>query len=284
MSFKNFHGGEKLLKPRGLTILFVCALIASMGGAFAFQQAWTSNTGQPQKMTGDGQNILVTTASSIKEIDPTGASVWSQDIAVANNGSAVKAGKYVFIGTANNAEALNKADGSVKWTKTDVLGASQPVKYVFVKGNSVIFSNDAKAIVCDRDTGNNLTEIQDAPTTCEPNVFGGYYLAGTASGVTAYKGFMSPDLRVKSITKASDKTTAKIENIGLSDANKVLVKFVVRKTDGTYRTIHINAGTIGAGQSKDVVINGAFSRGYTIVDPYYAISELNEGNNQRYFS
>ena len=265
-------------------IMFLCVLIATMSCGFAFQQAWTSDTGQPQKITGDGQNILVTTSSAIKEIDPTGAQVWSQDIAVSGNGSAVKAGKYVFIGTANDARALNKADGSTKWTKTDVLGAAQPVKYVFVKGTCVIFSNSEKAIVLDRETGNNLTAVQDAPTVSEPSVFGGYYLAGTSTGVTAYKGFMLPDLRVKSITKATDKTTAKIENIGLSDASKVLVKFVVRKTDGTYRTIHLNAGTIGAGQSKDVVINGAFSRGYTIVDPYYAITELNEGNNQRYFS
>ena len=75
-----------------------------------------------------------------------------------------------------------------------------------------------------------------------------------------------------------------MENIGLSNANKVLVKFVVMRTDGTYRTIHISAGMIGPEQSKDVVINGAFSKGYAIVDPYYGIPELNEGNNQRYFT
>lgn len=264
-------------------ILFLCVLIATMSTGFAFQQAWTSDTGQPTKITGDGQNILVATASSVKEIDPTGAAVWSQDI-VLSNATAIKAGKYVFLGTGNDAKALNKADGTTKWTKTDALGAAQPVRYVFVKGSCVIFSNNEKAIVLDRETGNNLTAVQDAPTTSEPSVFGGYYLAGTSTGVTAYKGFMLPDLRVKSITKASDKTTAKLENIGLSDASKVLVKFVVRKTDGTYRTIHINGGTIAAGQSKDIVINGAFSRGYVIVDPYYSIGELNEGNNQRYFS
>ena len=155
-----------------------------------FLLSWTSDTGQPQKITGDGQNILVTTSSAIKEIDPTGAQVWSQDIAVSGNGSAVKAGKYVFVGTANDARALNKADGSTKWTKTDVLGAAQPVKYVFVKGTCVIFSNSEKAIVLDRETGNNLTAVQDAPTVSEPSVFGGYYLAGTSTGVTAYKGFM----------------------------------------------------------------------------------------------
>ena len=121
--------------------MFLCVLIATMSCRFAFQQAWTSNTGQPQKITGDGQNILVKTSSAIKEIDPTCAQVWSQDIAVSGNGSAVKAGKYVFIITANDAKALNKADGSAKWTKTDILDAAQPVKYVFVKGSCVIFSN-----------------------------------------------------------------------------------------------------------------------------------------------
>ena len=269
---------------RKYVLFLICVVVASTGFSCAFQQSWTSNTGQPQKMVGDGQNILVTTASAVKEIDPTGAQVWSQNLAVSNGGKAIKPGKYVFIGTGNDAKALSKTDGSVKWTKTNILGESQTVKYIFVKGNMVIFSNDAKAIVVDRDTGNNLTTVEDAPTTCEPSVFGGYYLAGTSSGVTTYKGFMSPDLRVKSVKVEGNKTTATVENIGLSNANKVLVKFVVMRTDGTYRTIHINAGTIGPEQSKDVVINGAFSKGYAIVDPYYGIPELNEGNNQRYFT
>ena len=95
---------------------------------------------------------------------------------------------------------------------------------------------------------------------------------------------MMPDLRISSITKTSNSTTAKIENIGLGNANKVLVKWVVQKTDGTYRTIHISAGTINAGETKNLTITGAFTKGYATVDPYYVISELNENNNQRYFS
>ena len=51
-----------------------------------------------------------------------------------------------------------------------VRGSAQPVKYVFVKGTCVIFSNSEKAIVLDRETGNNLTAVQDAPTVSEPSV------------------------------------------------------------------------------------------------------------------
>jgi len=254
-----------------------------MGVTAAWQQAWTSDTGQPSYMTGDGQNIIVTTTSSVKEINPNGNQIWSADATVNNAGKALKAGKYIFVGDGNNAKALNKTDGTTKWTVSDPLGSGQNPKYMFVKGSYVIVSNEAKAVVLDRETGQNVTEIADTPTNCEPNVFGGYYLAGTSTGVQAYKAFMLPDLRVKSIDKQSNSTVATLENIGLSDASNILVKFVVKKTDGTYRTIHLNAGTIAAGNTKNVTITGEFSKGYAIVDPYYKIGELSETNNQRYF-
>jgi hypothetical protein len=90
--------------------------------------------GQPYIITGDGQNILVTTNGTVKEIDPTGAPIWNQSIDVSNDGKAIKAGKYVYLGTGNDAKALNKADGSTKWTSLSPLGDAQPIKYVYIKG------------------------------------------------------------------------------------------------------------------------------------------------------
>lgn len=126
-------------------ILALCVIVATMGVTAAWQQAWTSNTGQPSYMTGDGQNIIVTTASSVKEINPNGNQLWSAGTTVNNGGKALKAGQYIFVGEGNNAKALNKTDGTTKWTATDPLGSSQNPKYIFVKGTYVIVSNEAKA-------------------------------------------------------------------------------------------------------------------------------------------
>ncbi|WP_321421718.1 PQQ-binding-like beta-propeller repeat protein [uncultured Methanobacterium sp.] len=264
-------------------ILALCIVIATMGVTAAWEQSWTSNTGQPSYMVGDGQNIIVTTASSVKEINPSGNQIWSADVTVNNGGKALKSGKYLFTGEGNNAKALNKTDGTIQWAVNDPLGPVQNPKYIFVKGSYIIVSNDAKAVVLERETGQNATGIADTPTNCDPNVFGGYYLTGTSTGVQAYEAFMLPDLRIRSIDKQSNLTVATIENIGLSDTSNVLVKFVAKKSDGTYRTIHVNAGTVPAGNAKNVTINGEFTKGYVIVDPYFKISELSETNNQKYF-
>lgn len=273
-----------LIKRQSLLIAFIVCLVASMGAASAWNSAWNSGTGQPKAVTSDGVNMYSANADAIKAITPTGSQIWSVSDVVANNGSAMKVGKYVFEGTGENVKALNKADGTTKWTATSPLGAGQTAKYILVKGAYVIVANDNYVVILDRETGAVSTAVTSAPTTSEPMLFGGMYIAGTSTGVQAYNAILLPDLRVKNIVKSSDKVTATIENTGLNTATGTLVKYVVRKTDGTYRTIHLNAGTINAGATKDVVINGAFSKGYVIVDPYYKISELNEGNNQRYFS
>ena len=272
------------IKRQGMLIALVICLIASMGSAAAFTQAWNSGTGQPKAVTSDGVDIYSANAANLACISPAGSQIWSVSHAVANNGSCMKVGKYVFIGEGDNVLALNKTNGATKWTATNPLGSGQTPKYVLVKGAYVIVSNDAKAVILNREDGTNATGIMDAATTSQPILFGGMYIGGTASGVQSYNAILLPDVRVKAINKASDKITVTVENIGLSNANGLLVKFVVRKTDGTYRTIHLNAGTVNAGATKDVVINGAFSKGYVIVDPYYKIPELNEGNNQKYFS
>jgi len=272
------------IKRQGMLIALVICLIASMGSAAAFTQAWNSGTGQPKYVTSDGVNMYASEGSNIDCVSPTGSSLWTTPEAVANNGSCMKVGKYVFAGVGENVVALNKTNGAVKWTATSPLGTGQAPKYVLVKGAYVIVSNDAKVVILNREDGTVSTNVTDAATTSQPMLFGGLYIGGTASGVQAYNAILLPDVRVKSITKASDKVTATVENIGLSNANSLLLKFVVRKTDGTYRTIHLNGGTVNAGATKDIVINGAFSRGYVIVDPYYKMPELNEGNNQRYFS
>ena len=272
------------IKRQGLLIALVVCLIASMGSAAAFTQAWNSGTGQPKFVTSDGVDMYSANAAALVCVSPTGSQIWSVAHTVANNGSCMKVGKYVFLGEGNDVVALNKTNGATKWTATAPLGSGQAPKYILVKGAYVIVSNDAKAVILNREDGTNATAIMDAPTTSQPILFGGLYIGGTASGVQAYNAIILPDVRVKAITKTSDKVTATVENIGLSNANSLLVKFVVRKTDGTYRTIHLNGGTVNAGSTKDVVINGAFSKGYVIVDPYYKMPELNEGNNQRYFS
>lgn len=267
-----------------MLLAFIVCLIASMGVASAWQAAWNSGTGQPRSITSDGVNMYSANADSLKCISPTGSPLWSVPDVVSSNGSALKVGKYVFEGVGENVKALNKADGSTKWTATSPLGTGQIPKYILVKGAYVIVSNDARVVILNREDGTIANPVTNASTTSEPILFGGMYIAGSSSGVQAYNAIMIPDLRVKTINKQADKTTATVENIGLSDATKVLVKWVVRKTDGTYRTIHISAGTVPTGSTKDITINGGFSKGYAIVDPYYAIGELNEGNNQRYFS
>lgn len=255
-----------------------------MGAASAWTQAWNSGTGEPNALTSDGVNIFSANDDKIVSVDPNGNTVFNVNNVVANSGSAMKAGKYLFIGEGNDVKALYKSNGAVKWTAVTPLGANQTAKYLYVKGAYVIVANDAKIVVLNREDGTVQTPVTDFATTAEPIMFGGYLMGGTSNGVQAYQAIMLPDLRVKSITKSADKVVAKVENIGLGNAQKVLVKWVVRKSDGTYRTIHISGGTINAGETKDITINGAFTKGYSIVDPYYAISELNEKNNQRYFS
>lgn len=285
MSFKKVCGGDNLkIKRHALLIAFVVALVASMGFATAWTQAWNSNTGQPRGITADGVDIFSTDVDSLACIDPNGNTLWNVAHVVADNGSALKVGKYVFIGEGNDVLALNKTNGALKWNATAPLGAGQAAKYILVKGAYVIVANDAKVVVLNREDGTVQTALTDFTTTARPILFGGYMIGGTSSGVQAYQAIMLPDLRVKQIKKGLNATTAQIENIGLGNAQKVLVKWVVRKSDGTYRTIHISGGTINAGETKDVTINGAFTKGYTIADPYYAIPELSEGNNQRYFS
>lgn len=283
--FAKTLGGEKMqFKRQGFLIALVVLMIASMGFATAWNASWNSGTGQPNAVTSDGVNIYSANADSLKQITPAGQAGWSVSKVVANNGSCMKIGKYAYIGVGENIEALNKADGSNKWTATAPLGAGQAPKYILVKGAYVIVANDAKVVILDRETGAVSTPVQDAATTCEPMLFGGKMIGGTAAGVQAYNAVMLPDVRVKSVTKTTSAVTATIENIGLTDSTSTLVKFVVRKTDGTYRTIHLNGGTVNPDGTKDVTITGSFSKGYVIVDPYYKTPELNEGNNQRYFS
>ena len=272
------------IKRQGLLIALVICLIASMSSAAAFSQAWNSGTGQPRAVTSDGVDLFSANGAAVVCVSPTGSQLWSVPHTVTNNGNCMKAGKYVFLGEDNNVVALNKTTGATKWTATSPLGEGQTPKYILVKGAYVIVSNDAKVVILNREDASVATNVTDAATTSQPLLFGGLYIGGTSSGIQAYNAIMMPDLRISSITKTSNSTTAKIENIGLGIANKVLIKWVVRKTDGTYRTIHQSAGTINAGESKNITITGDFSKGYAIVDPYYTIPELNENNNQRYFS
>ena len=97
-------------------ILALCIMLATMGISSAWQGAWTSGTGQPAKITGDGQNILVAANGTVKEINPSGSQLWSLNTNVNNNGEAMKAGKYIFAGEGNSVKALNKNDGPTKWT------------------------------------------------------------------------------------------------------------------------------------------------------------------------
>lgn len=255
-----------------------------MGVATAWSSAWNAPVGQPKSITSDGINMFSASASGLASIDPNGTTLWKTSNVVVSNGSAMKAGKYLFIGEGNDIKALNKTTGAVKWTSTAPLGAGQVAKYVLVKGAYVLVASDSKLVILNREDGTVQTPVTDFTTTSEPILFGGYLIGGTTSGVQAYQAIMMPDLRFKSITKGTNSTVAQIENIGLGNANRVLVKWVVRKTDGTYRTIHISAGTINAGETKTLTLNGTFDKGYAIADPYYTIPELNENNNQRYFS
>jgi hypothetical protein len=278
-------GGDNMkFKRQYLLIAFIACLVASLGAASAWTQAWNAPTGQPNSITSDGVDIFSASASGLASVDPNGTTLWKTSNIVSSNGSAMKAGKYLFIGEGNDVKALNKTTGAVKWTSPAPLGAGQVAKYILVKGAYIIVASNSKLVILNREDGTVQTPVTDFTSTSEPILFGGYLIGGTSTGVQAYQAIMMPDLRISSITKSSNSTTAKIENIGLGNANKVLVKWVVQKTDGTYRTIHISAGTINAGETKNITITGAFNKGTATVDPYYVISELNENNNERYFS
>jgi len=271
-------------KRQYLLIAFIACLVASLGAASAWTQGWNAPTGQPNSITSDGVDIFSASTSGLASVDPNGTTLWKTSNIVSSNGSAMKAGKYLFIGEGSDVKALNKTTGAVKWTSTAPLGAGQVAKYILVKGAYVLVASNSKLVILNREDGTVQTPVTDFTSTSEPILFGGYLIGGTSTGVQAYQAIMMPDLRISSITKSSNSTTAKIENIGLGNANKVLVKWVVQKTDGTYRTIHISAGTINAGETKNLTITGAFNKGTATVDPYYVISELNENNNERYFS
>lgn len=270
-----------MLSSRKCLILMLCVIIASMSCSFAFQQAWQSKTGQPSRISGDGYNIYLSTSDKFVQLSPSGTMSFMQQYSINNNGRAFKIDKSIFLAASNDVIALNK-DGSVKWISQHPLGSGQTPKYLFVCGNRLLVSNDNLVTILDVADGVRGIGVYEANTTCEPHISNGYYYTGTPNGVQSYKSFMVPDLK-GNVTVTPYYLDVNVVNQGLSDVNKTMVKFLVKKTDGSLRVIHYNAGTIAAGSSKNFKLTGGYSKGYLILDPYNTVYELNEKNNQYYF-
>jgi Domain of unknown function (DUF2341)./CARDB. len=264
--------------------LILCLIAISITGVVAFQEAWNSGNGEIKSISSDGINIFAATSNSLKCLNPDGSQKWSKSYTINDDGKAIRAGQYIYIGTDDDLRTLNKSDGSQKWTNYETLGTNQIIKYIFAKQGYIIASNDNKAIVLDRETGKNVTQITEANTLCTPYLTQGYYLTGTNTGIQAYKSIILPDLYIKKAKLESGKVTATIENKGLDTAKNVVVKFFYRKSDGSLKTIHRNLGDLGEGQSRDAPLYGNITAGYVTVDPYSTIKELNENNNQYYFT
>jgi hypothetical protein len=270
-----------MLSRRKCVLLLLCVIIASMSCNFAFQQAWQSKTGQPSWISGDGYNIYLSTYDKFVQLSPAGATGFMQQYSINNGGKAFKIDKSIFLATSNDVVALNK-DGSVKWISQHPLGSGQTPKYLFICGNRLLVSNDNLVTILDVADGVRGIGVYQANTTCEPYISNGYYYTGTSRGVQSYKSFMIPDLK-GNVTVTPYCLDVNIINQGLSDVNSTMVKFLVKKNDGSLRIIHYNAGTLPAGSSKNFKLTGEYSRGYLILDPYNSVYELNEKNNQYYF-
>jgi len=264
--------------------LILCLIAISITGVVAIQEAWNSGAGETQSITSDGINIFAATTGSLKCLNPDGTQKWSKSYTINDNGKAIKIDKYALIGTDDDLRALNVNDGSQTWTNYETLGINQEIKYIFTKQGYIVASNDNKIIVLDRNTGKNQTQIIDINTLCKPYLTLGYYLTGTSTGIQAYKSIMLPDLYIKNTKLESGKVTATIENKGLDTAKNVAVKFIYKKSDGSLRTIHRNLGDLKEGESRDAPLYGNITCGYVQADPYFTIKELNEKNNQYYFT
>lgn len=264
-------------------ILILCLITASIMTVSAFQESWNSGNGEIKSISSDGINIFAATSESLKCLNPDGTQKWSKSYTINDDGKAIRAGQYIYIGTDDDLRTLNK-DGSQKWTNYETLGTNQIIKYIFAKQGYIIASNDNKAIVLERETGKNVTQITEVNTLCKPYLTEGFYLTGTSTGVQAYKSIMLPDLYIKKTKLESGKVTATIENKGLNTAKNVVVKFFYRKSDGSLKTIHRNLGDIQEGQSREAPLYGNITAGYVTADPYFTIKELNENNNQYYFT
>jgi hypothetical protein len=263
--------------------LILCLIVLLITGVTALQEVWNSGSGETQSVTSDGINIFAATSENLKCLNPDGTQRWSKTYTINDDGKAIRAGQYVYIGTDDDLRTLNK-DGSQKWTNYETLGTNQIIKYIFAKQGYIIVSNDNKAIVLERETGKNVTQITEVNTLCKPYLTEGFYLTSTSTGIQAYKSIILPDLYIKKTKLESGKVTATIENKGLYKAKNVVVKFFYMNKDGSLKTLHRNLGDLEEGQSRDTPLYGNITAGYITVDPYFTIKELNEKNNQYYFT
>ena len=142
------YGGDNLkLKRQYLLIAFIAYLVASLGAASAWIQAWNAPVGQPNTITSDGVDIFSASSTGLASVDPNGTTLWKAPNIVSSNGSAIKAGKYLFIGEGNDIKALNKTTGAVKWTSNASLGAKQVAKYILVKGAYIRVASNSKLVI-----------------------------------------------------------------------------------------------------------------------------------------
>ncbi|MGB9979674.1 DUF2341 domain-containing protein [Methanobacterium sp.] len=270
------------MKIKLTLILFL--IVLSITTVAAIQEVWHSGNSETKSLSSEGINIYAATSDNLKCLNPDGSQKWSKNYTINDNGQAIKISKYALIGTDDDLRALNLNNGSQRWINYEPLGINQAIKYIFAKQEYILASNDNKAVILDRETGENKTQIIDINTLCKPYLTQGHYLTGTTTGIQAYKSILLPDLYIKNTKLESGKVTATIENKGLGTAKNVVVKFFYRKSDGSLKTLHRNLGDLQEGQSRDVPLYGNMTAGYINIDPYYTIKELNEDNNQQYFT
>ena len=108
-----------------MLIAFITCLVATLGAASAWTQAWNAPVGQPNTITSDGVDIFSASSAGLASVDPNGTTLWKTANIVSLNGSAMKTGKYLFIGEGNDIKPLNKTTGAIKWISNAPLGAGQ---------------------------------------------------------------------------------------------------------------------------------------------------------------
>ena len=74
--------------------------------------------------------------------------------------------KCIYLATGNEFKSINKTDRTLKWDVTNILGENQEIKYVLVKRDYLIVSNDNYARILDGETGAAVTTIVNASKMC----------------------------------------------------------------------------------------------------------------------
>ena len=59
-----------------MLIAFITCLVATLGAASAWTQAWNAPVGQPNTITSDGVDIFSASSAGLASVDPNGTTLW----------------------------------------------------------------------------------------------------------------------------------------------------------------------------------------------------------------